>query len=75
MRASSILVLARIVIVSLAQWVINLDVIGSVGGVSQDGHVLSSKFVGFDNGLEIPVSPVQVIVHDAKSKDMWSFVL
>ena len=48
MRASSILILARIVIVTLAQWMINLDVVGSVGGVPQDGHVLTSKFIGFN---------------------------
>jgi hypothetical protein len=58
MRTSSILILARIVIITLAQWVINLDVVGSVSGVPQDGHVLTSKFIGFNYGFEIPVSPV-----------------
>lgn len=54
-RASTIVVLARVVIVELPERVVDVNVIGPVGSVHDDFHVVSSVLVGPHYRLEIPI--------------------
>lgn len=73
-RAASIVVLARIVVVQLSERMIHVNIIRSMRRVAEDLVVLAGELVGPHDGLEVPVGPVEVVVHDAQSKDMWSLI-
>jgi len=51
-----------------------MDVIRPMSGIPQDLHVLSSELVSPDDRLQVPVGPVDEVVHDGQSKDMRRLV-
>ena len=70
MRATAVVVLARVVVFQLSERMINVNVIRSVRRVSQHFHVLSRVLVGSHDGFQVPVRPVEPIVHDAEGEDV-----
>ena len=73
-RAAAIVILARVVIFQLTERMINLNVVWSMSGVSQNGHAFAGELVGLDDGLQVPVGPEQIVVKDTQGKHMRSLI-
>ena len=47
---------------------VNVEVIWTVGGVTQDLVIFSSELVSSEDGFQVPVSPVNVVIHQGDGK-------
>ena len=71
MGTSTIVVLAWIVKIKLPQWMIDVQIVWTMSCVAKNLIILSSELVSSKDGFEIPVCPVDVIIHQCDGKHMW----
>ena len=68
--AAAIVELTRVVIRELSQRMVDVDIIWTVGGVAEDLIVSTSELVGSEDGLEVPVGPVDVVINEGDGEHM-----
>lgn len=69
-RTPAIVFSARICVRELPQRMVDVYVVGSMGGVPQERELGSGELVRLADGLDVPVGPVNVIVEDGDGKDV-----
>lgn len=70
MRTCTIVNGTGIVVRQLSQWMVDVDVIRSMGCVPQDLEILSCEFVRSQECFYVPISPIEPVIEDGESEDM-----
>lgn len=71
MGTASVVGPARICALQLLDAVHNLNVVGQLNHFDDNLFIVAPQFIGFDDGFQIPVGPIQVVVEDSHGKYVW----
>lgn len=64
MGALAVVCAAWVCVRQLTKWVVNVDVVRTMRCVPQDLQVLARELVSSEQGFDVPVRPVEPVVHD-----------
>lgn len=74
MGTAPVIAITRVGIGELFEWVVDVNVVRSVGGVTKHSVVATVEFVTAIDRLGIPIRPVDMIFKQGQRKDMWHFL-